>query len=211
MLILAGGLGFLQAFGYLAGCFRCFLGTRLPGGGRRFSCSLFASNFASGGWWAAFPGFVLAGIGVLILLPDALDDIGGAMFLGAIGLSFWAVYLTGRDRWWAIIPGGVLFTLAAVSALPEQWLGGADSGGVFFLGLAADLLAGGAPGQDELGLLAGRGAGCFRSLPVLPIADLPAVVPCRSSVDRRGCVHYLALTSISNSWYLTGNQKTAAR
>jgi hypothetical protein len=97
---------------------------------------MFASGFASGGWWAAFPGFVLAGIGVLILLPDALDNIGGAVFLGAIGLSFWAVYLTGRERWWAIIPGGVLFTLAIVSALPSNFLGGADSGGVFFLGLA---------------------------------------------------------------------------
>jgi hypothetical protein len=77
---------------------------------------------------------------VLILLPYALDEIGGSIFLGAIGLSFWAVYLTGRDRWWAIIPGGVLFTLAIVSALPDRLLGGADSGGVFFLGLAATFL-----------------------------------------------------------------------
>jgi hypothetical protein len=101
---------------------------------------MFAGGFASGQWWAAFPGFVLAGIGVLILLPDALDNIGGAVFLGAIGLSFWMVYLTGRDRWWAIIPGGVLFTLAVVSALPDKLLGGADSGGVFFLGLALTFL-----------------------------------------------------------------------
>jgi hypothetical protein len=77
---------------------------------------------------------------VVILLPDALDEIGGAIFLGAIGLSFWAVYLTGRDRWWAIIPGGVLITLALVSALPDRLFAGADSGGVFFLGLAATFL-----------------------------------------------------------------------
>ena len=86
------------------------------------------------------PGLILAGIGVLILLPDSLEDLGGAFFLGAIGLSFWFVYLSGRDRWWAIIPGGVLFTLALVSALPERLLGGVDSGGVFFLGLALTFL-----------------------------------------------------------------------
>ena len=101
---------------------------------------MFAGGFASGNWWAAFPGFVLAGIGVLILLPNSLDNIGGAIFLGAIGLSFWAVYLTGRDRWWAIIPGGVLFTLAAVTVLPSNFIGGAASGGVFFLGLALTFL-----------------------------------------------------------------------
>ncbi len=135
LLILAGGLGFLQAFGLLRNASDIFWGVVFLAAGAVF-LFLFASGFASGGWWAAFPGFILAGIGVLILLPDALDDLGGAVFLGAIGLSFWMVYLTGRERWWAIIPGGVLFTLAVVSALPERLFGGMDTGGVFFLGLA---------------------------------------------------------------------------
>jgi len=139
LLILAGGLGFLQAFGFLRNASDVFWGIVFLAAGGVF-LFLFAGGFASGQWWAAFPGFVLAGIGVLILLPDALDDIGGALFLGAIGLSFWTVYLTGRDRWWAIIPGGVLFTLAVVSALPDKLFGGADSGGVFFLGLALTFL-----------------------------------------------------------------------
>ena len=139
VLILAGGLGFLQAFGFLRNASDVFWGLVFLAAGGIF-LFMFASGFASGGWWAAFPGFVLAGIGVLILLPDALSDIGGAVFLGAIGLSFWAVYLTGRDRWWAIIPGGVLFTLAIVSALPDRLFGGVDSGGVFFLGLALTFL-----------------------------------------------------------------------
>ncbi len=139
LLILAGGLGFLEAFGFLRDASDVFWGAVFLAAGGVF-LFLFASGFASGQWWAAFPGFVLAGIGVLILLPDALDDIGGALFLGAIGLSFWMVYLTGRDRWWAIIPGGVLFTLAVVSALPDRLFGGADSGGVFFLGLALTFL-----------------------------------------------------------------------
>ena len=139
VLILAGGLGFLQAFGFLRNASDVFWGIIFLVAGGVF-LTMFASNFASGGWWAAFPGFVLAGIGVLILLPSALSDIGGGIFLGAIGLSFWTVYLTGRDRWWAIIPGGVLFTLAIVSVLPSNLIGGADSGGVFFLGLALTFL-----------------------------------------------------------------------
>jgi hypothetical protein len=139
VLILAGGLGFLQAFGFLRNASDVFWGIVFLVAGGVF-LAMFASNFASGGWWAAFPGFILAGIGVLILLPNSLDNIGGGVFLGAIGLSFWAVYLTSRDRWWAIIPGGVLLTLAVVSALPSNFIGGVDSGGVFFLGLALTFL-----------------------------------------------------------------------
>jgi len=139
LLILAGALGFLQAFGFLRDASDLFWGIVFLAAGAVF-LFFFANGFASGGWWAAFPGFVLAGLGVVILLPESLDKIGGGIFLGAIGLSFWAVYLTGRDRWWAIIPGGVLFTLAIFSTLPERLLGGVDSGGVFFLGLALTFL-----------------------------------------------------------------------
>jgi len=139
LLILAGGLGFLQAFGILRDASDVFWGIVFLVAGGTFLV-MFASGFASGHWWAAIPGLVLAGIGILILLPDTLEDLGGAVFLGAIGLGFWLVYLSGRDRWWAIIPGGVLFTLAAVSALPDNIFGGVDSGAVFFLGLALTFL-----------------------------------------------------------------------
>lgn len=139
ILIVAGGLGFLQAFGILRDASDVFWGLVFLAGGGIF-LFMFAGGFASGQWWAVIPGLVLAGIGVLILLPDSLDNLGGSVFLGAIGLSFWLVYMTGRDRWWAIIPGGVLFTLAVVSALPDRLLGGTDSGGIFFLGLALTFL-----------------------------------------------------------------------
>jgi len=139
LLILAGGLGFLQAFGILRDASDVFWGIVFLVAGGTFLL-MFAGGFSSGQWWAAIPGLVLAGIGVLILLPDSLDNLGGAVFLGAIGLSFWLVYLSGRDRWWAIIPGGVLVTLAVVSALPDKLFGGTDSGGVFFLGLALTFL-----------------------------------------------------------------------
>jgi len=139
LLILAGLLGFLEAFGFLRNASDVFWGLVFLAGGAIF-LFMFAGGFASGQWWAAIPSLVLAGIGVLILLPDSLNNLGGAVFLGAIGLSFWLIYLSGRDRWWAIIPGGVLFTLAAVSALPNRLFGGVDSGGVFFLGLALTFL-----------------------------------------------------------------------
>jgi len=88
-------------------------------------------------WWAVIPGMALLGVGGLIgLSVFGLDDvIGGAVFLGALSLAFWLVYLRSRDNWWAVIPGGVLATLALVAGL-EQILPWAETGGMFFLGLA---------------------------------------------------------------------------
>jgi len=139
LLILAGGLGFLQAFGFLQNASDIFWGLVFLAAGGVF-LFMFAGGFSSGQWWAVIPGLVLAGIGVLILLPESLDNLGGGVFLGAIGLSFWVIYFSGRERWWAIIPGGVLFTLALVSILPNNLFGGVDSGAVFFLGLATTFL-----------------------------------------------------------------------
>ena len=139
LLILAGGLGFLQAFGFLRDASDVFWGIVFLLAGGAF-LAVFASGFASGNWWAVIPGLVLAGIGVIILLPDSIDDLGGTVFLGAIGLSFWLVYLSGRERWWAIIPGGVLVTLAAVTVVSSLFGDGVASGGVFFLGLALTFL-----------------------------------------------------------------------
>lgn len=88
-------------------------------------------------WWAVIPGMALLGIGALIGLSviGLADLIGGAVFLGALSLAFWLVYLRRRDNWWAVIPGGVLATLAVVAGL-EQVIPWAETGGVFFMGLA---------------------------------------------------------------------------
>jgi hypothetical protein len=134
LLILAGALGFLQAFGFLEDASDLFWGFVFLAAGAAFLFIL-----GGGQWWAVIPGLVLAGIGAVILLPASLEDLGGAVFLGAMGLSFWVVYLSGPHRWWAIIPGGILVTLAAVSALPE-WVGGNNTGAIFFLGLALTFL-----------------------------------------------------------------------
>jgi hypothetical protein len=84
-------------------------------------------------WWAAIPGFSLAGLAAASLLPNG-SGWDGLAFLGGIGLGFWAVYFSGRRRWWAIIPGGVLVTLGITSAMSEAY-SVVDSGGVFFVGL----------------------------------------------------------------------------
>ena len=68
----------------------------------------------------------------MILLPNSLEDFGGALFLGGIGLSFWYVYFTSRnERWWALIPAGVLTALAVMIVVAERY---EDFGGAIFLG-----------------------------------------------------------------------------
>lgn len=89
-------------------------------------------------WWAAIPGFTLAGMSASSLLLDRLGW-GGFAFLGGLGIGFFAVYLSRRDMWWAIIPGGVLLTLGINSALTEAY-SIVDTGGVFFAGLGITFL-----------------------------------------------------------------------
>lgn len=90
-------------------------------------------------WWALIPGCIFLGLGALVGLDQfglaGAGAWGGALFLGAISLGFWLVYLTSPARWWAIIPGGTLLTLAAIAGLSDHWPG-TDLGWLFFLGLA---------------------------------------------------------------------------
>ena len=131
ILILVGGLFILQNMGILDNVGDVFWGGVFLAAG-----ALFLFAFITGSWWAVIPGLTLAGLGVLILLPDPLEKYGGALFLGSISLAFWLVFVTAmRERWWAIIPAGTLTTLAIVSFLPE-FVGGIETGAFFFFGLA---------------------------------------------------------------------------
>ena len=98
--------------------------------------SVMASN--RNHWWAAIPGFTLLGIGALIgldqIAPRAAGQIGGALVLAGIGVSFLVVYLLNRSFWWAIIPMGVMFSLVALILL-DPYL--SEPAILFFLGLAA--------------------------------------------------------------------------
>jgi hypothetical protein len=89
-------------------------------------------------WWAAIPGFTLAGLATSNLFIGR-TGLGGLAVLGGIGVGFWAVYFRRTDQWWAIIPGGVLITLGISSALTEAYRI-TDTGGVFFVGLGFTFL-----------------------------------------------------------------------
>jgi len=134
VLLLAGGLMLAQTLGLLGNASELFWGAVFLVAGVAFLSLLF-----SGQWWPAFPGFVLTGLGIIILLEDQLGDFSGMVFLGAISVAFFVVYFMERQNWWALIPGGVLATLAAVTVLPES-LSGFGTGGVFFLGLGITFL-----------------------------------------------------------------------
>ena len=118
-LIVMGALMLLERLGLFRGVVDLFWGAVFLIGGAYFLYR-FASN-PSIDWWAAIPGFALVGLASESLLPRMFGDWGGLFFLGALGLSFFAVYLSGRHRWWAIIPGGVLITLAVSRSLRRGW------------------------------------------------------------------------------------------
>ena len=127
LLIVGGGLALAQTMGLLSNASDIFWGGMFLATGLIFLTLLFGGH-----WWSAFPGFTLVALGVLILLPNSLQDLGGALFLGSIGLSFWYVYFTSRtERWWALIPAGVLTALAVMIVVAQRY---EEFGGAIFLG-----------------------------------------------------------------------------
>lgn len=137
LLIGAGVLLLLENFGLL-GPADNLIWTLLFALGSGIFFAVFLNNRAQ--WWALIPGFALLSItalsGIDQFFPAFAASWGGALVLGGIGVSFWTIYALRREHWWAIIPGGVLFTLALITVL-STILPGEDTGGVFFLGLAA--------------------------------------------------------------------------
>jgi len=134
-LILGGILMLLDKTGVLKGATDFFWAGLLAIGAGIFLYWYFSDRSK---WWAAIPGFTLAGMAASTLLLDKLGW-GGLAFLGGIGAGFWAVYLRQPAQWWAIIPGGVLLTLGFTSALTEAF-NVVETGGVFFVGLGLTFL-----------------------------------------------------------------------
>jgi hypothetical protein len=134
-LILGGILMLLDRTGVLKGATDFFWAGLLAFGAAIFLFWFFSDRSR---WWAAIPGFTLAGMAASTLLLDRLGW-GGLAFLGGIGVGFWAVYLRRPEQWWAIIPGGVLLTLGFTSALTEAF-SVTDTGGAFFVGLGITFL-----------------------------------------------------------------------
>ena len=134
-LILGGILMLLDNTGLLKGATELFWAGLLAIGAVIFLFWFFSDRSK---WWAAIPGFTLAGMAASTLLLDKIGW-GGLAFLGGIGVGFWAVYFRQPSQWWAIIPGGVLITLGLTSALTEVF-NIAETGGVFFVGLGLTFL-----------------------------------------------------------------------
>ena len=137
VLVLAGVIFMLDTLNILRGASGLIGALLFAAGGAAF---LYFFMTHRDQWWAIIPGFVLLGLAAVIAIETLpLRDTGpisGGVFLGSIGLAFWAIYLLKRDFWWMLIPGGVMVTLALVAALSNV-VGGDASGGIFFLGLAA--------------------------------------------------------------------------
>jgi hypothetical protein len=81
-------------------------------------------------WWAAIPGCVLLGVGVVTYLESLPVRIewGGSVVLFSVGLPFLLIYLVKRGSFgWALIPGGIMTTLAVITILslgvPEEIVG----------------------------------------------------------------------------------------
>jgi hypothetical protein len=136
LLIFGGVLALLDTMGIIGNTGGIFWGVIWGAVGAFFLYLLINDRHSN--WWAAFPAFALLGMTTASLLPDAMDFLGGLLFLGGISLAFWWIYFTDNSRWWAIIPGGVLLTLGTISTVDD--LTGLDTGGLFFIGLGLTFL-----------------------------------------------------------------------
>ena len=137
VLIVLGLLMLLERFGLFQGAANIFWGVIFLAGALWFLYRFAAHTRHE--WWAAIPGFALLGIGATILLSDLVGNWSGFLFLGALGLGFFAVYFSDRKRWWAIIPGGVLITLGLVATIGEV-SDGRQVAGLLFLGIGLTFL-----------------------------------------------------------------------
>ena len=133
-LVLLGVLMLLQRFNIFNSAIDIFWGVVFLAGGIYFLYRFALDR--RGEWWALIPGFTLIGIGVSAVLPGRWS---GLSFLGFVGISFLAIYLSDRQRWWAIIPAGVLITLGITAVLTTLY-GARETGGFFFLGLGLTFL-----------------------------------------------------------------------
>lgn len=131
LLVLGGVLSLLEVMGVIRNAGGIFWGI-IWGAVALYFFYLLVMDKARN-WWAAFPGFTLAGMAAASFLPPSLEPFEGLAFFAGISLAFLWVFFTDIRRWWAIIPGGVLLTLGVVSVLDE--LSNMDTSGVFLVGL----------------------------------------------------------------------------
>lgn len=139
LLIALGGFFLLQASGILGALSDLFWSLAFGAAGAAFLYSFLTGVHTR--WWAAIPGFTLLGLAATVFYsrfaPPMLSGMTGAIFLGAIGAGFLAVFFTNPRQWWAIIPGGALFSVAGVAAIDATPSHFVNSSSVLFIGLGA--------------------------------------------------------------------------
>ncbi len=89
-------------------------------------------------WWTLFLSFVFLGIAGSIVadkLPFLPYNLGGSIFLFALALAFWAIFITQSPHWWAAIPAGILTTLAFITILEEFVYNDNITGSLLFVGI----------------------------------------------------------------------------
>jgi hypothetical protein len=89
-------------------------------------------------WWALIPAGVLLFLSLIVILSIAVEgEWIGSLFLFAIALSFFVVYLNNRTRQWALLVAYIMFVLSIAPAMAS--FGGdvpAYFGSIFLLAIA---------------------------------------------------------------------------
>jgi hypothetical protein len=96
--------------------------------------------------WAMLVAYILAVLGIAPLMSIGGRDAEfyGPIFLFAVALPFFVVYLRSPENWWAIIPAGSVTTIAIIAALAIAGVINENSRPTFVsAGLANALLMGG--------------------------------------------------------------------
>jgi len=69
-------------------------------------------------WWALIPGGITLFLALVILLSNVVEgEWIGALFLFAIALSFFVVYMNNRARQWALLVAYIMFVLSLAPAM----------------------------------------------------------------------------------------------
>lgn len=95
--------------------------------------------------WALLVAYITAVLGVAPAMASSgpLVEYYGAVFLFAVAVPFFVVYLRSQEKWWAIIPASVLTVLSAITLLATAgWIKGVDQGGYVGALLAGGLAVG---------------------------------------------------------------------
>ena len=80
-------------------------------------------------WWALIPGGILSFLALIVVLSTSVrGEWIGALFLFAIGLSFFVVYLNNRSHTWALL---VAYIMGVLSIAPVMSTGRGDTAAYF--------------------------------------------------------------------------------